>query len=166
MPRPPLIVSQSDYLIQVLATNSHTEWQTMQIQISWLKKPTDLDLHSLQRQSISRISRTRFTLSIQTNKPEQTVLTQIRLDVRDRMQHLIRVATVCHWSRSFYTHFNIALGKTFFSTKKYLYFSYFLKKTCCGYSLEVPWRGASNEYPQHMFLSRNKKNINLLPTLI
>ena len=27
------------------------------------------------------------------------------------------------------------------------------------YSLEVPRRGASNEYSQHMFLSRNKKNI-------
>ena len=26
-------------------------------------------------------------------------------------------------------------------------------------SLEAPRRGASNEYPQHMFLSRNKKNI-------
>ena len=24
----------------------------------------------------------------------------------------------------------------------------------------MPWRGASNEYPQHMFLWRNKKNIN------
>ena len=29
---------------------------------------------------------------------------------------------------------------------------------CCGYSLEVPRRGTSNEYPQHMFLCRNKKN--------
>ena len=26
------------------------------------------------------------------------------------------------------------------------------------YSLEVPRRGASNEYPQHMFLWKNKKN--------
>ena len=30
----------------------------------------------------------------------------------------------------------------------------------CGYSLEVHPRGASNEYPQHMFSWRNKKNIN------
>ena len=30
---------------------------------------------------------------------------------------------------------------------------------CCGYSLEAPWLGASNEYPQYMFSSRNKKNI-------
>ena len=27
----------------------------------------------------------------------------------------------------------------------------------CGYSLAPPW-GSSNEYPQSMFLSRNKKN--------
>ena len=29
----------------------------------------------------------------------------------------------------------------------------------CGYSLEPPRRGGSNEYPQSMFLSRNMKNI-------
>ena len=28
----------------------------------------------------------------------------------------------------------------------------------CGYSLEPPRRGSSNEYPQSMFLTRNKKN--------
>ena len=28
----------------------------------------------------------------------------------------------------------------------------------CGYSLEPPHRGGSNEYPQSMFLSRDKKN--------
>ena len=27
----------------------------------------------------------------------------------------------------------------------------------CGYSLEPPRRGGSNEYPQSMFLSRNEK---------
>ena len=31
-----------------------------------------------------------------------------------------------------------------------------------GYSLEPPHRGGSNEYPQSMFLSRNKKN-NIYP---
>ena len=40
-------------------------------------------------------------------------------------------------------------------------FSYFLKKTCCGYSSEVPRGGASNEHSQHMhiFSSRNKKTV-------
>ena len=28
----------------------------------------------------------------------------------------------------------------------------------CGYSLEPPRRGGSKEYPQSMYLSRNKKN--------
>ena len=28
----------------------------------------------------------------------------------------------------------------------------------CGYSLEPPRRGGSNEYPKSVFLSRNKKN--------
>ena len=32
----------------------------------------------------------------------------------------------------------------------------------CGYLLEPPRRGGSNEYPQSMFLSRNKK-INVYP---
>ena len=32
----------------------------------------------------------------------------------------------------------------------------------CGYSLEPPLRGGSNEYPQSMFLSRNKKS-NIYP---
>ena len=38
-------------------------------------------------------------------------------------------------------------------------FFYFSMKTCCGYPLEAP---PSNEYPQHTFSLRNKKNINIL----
>ena len=59
MPHPLLIFSQSDYLLPVVDTYWQTEWQTVQIQISWLYKPTDLDLHCLQRQNISGFSRTR-----------------------------------------------------------------------------------------------------------
>ena len=60
MLHPLLIFSQSDYLMQIVAINSHTKWQTVQIQISWLlQKPTDLDLHCLQRQGVSRFSWTR-----------------------------------------------------------------------------------------------------------
>ena len=32
------------------------------------------------------------------------------------------------------------------------------QKIDCGYSLEPPCRGGSNEYPQPIFFSRNKKN--------
>ena len=42
---PLLVFSLSDYFIQVIDTNSNTDWQTVQIQIIWLlEKPTDLDL--------------------------------------------------------------------------------------------------------------------------
>ena len=34
------------------------------------------------------------------------------------------------------------------------------------YSLEAPRQGTSNEYPQHMFSLRNKKNIMWMPPLI
>ena len=65
MPRPLPVFSQSDYLIQAVDINSHTEWQTVQIQKSWLlQKPTDLDLHCLQRQGISALSRTRVKILI------------------------------------------------------------------------------------------------------
>ena len=38
-------------------------------------------------------------------------------------------------------------------------FCLFLHKTiCCGYSLESPCRGDSNEYPQYMFLWRIDEN--------
>ena len=64
MPHPLLIVSQSDHFIQAVDTNSHTEWQTVQIQISWLlKKPTDFDIHCFQRQGISGFSMTRVKMA-------------------------------------------------------------------------------------------------------
>ena len=41
-----------------------------------------------------------------------------------------------------------------FSDRKVIFFSFFLfqhKNIYCGYSLEAPWQGASNEYPHYMF---------------
>ena len=40
--------------------------------------------------------------------------------------------------------------------KKFWYFSISSQNIDYGYSLEPPRRGGSNEYPQSMFLSRNK----------
>ena len=45
-----------------------------------------------------------------------------------------------------------------FSDKNSDIFHYSSQNIGCGYSLEPPRRGGSNEYPQPMFLSRNKKN--------
>ena len=42
--------------------------------------------------------------------------------------------------------------------KKTVIFHISAQNIDCGYSLEPPRRGGSNEYPQSMFLNRNKKN--------
>ena len=40
-----------------------------------------------------------------------------------------------------------------------LFFLFLLQNIDCGYSLEPPRRGGSNEYPQSMFGAKIKKNI-------
>ena len=45
-----------------------------------------------------------------------------------------------------------------FQIKILIFFIFLLKNIDCGYSLEPPRRGDSNEYPQSMFLSKDKKN--------
>ena len=45
-----------------------------------------------------------------------------------------------------------------FQIKNLIFFHISAQNIDCGYSLEPPRRGGSNEYPQSMFLSRNKKN--------
>ena len=45
-----------------------------------------------------------------------------------------------------------------FQIKNFNIFHISAQNTDCGYSLEMPWWGSSNKYPQSMFLSRNKKN--------
>ena len=65
---------------------------------------------------------------------------------------------------------HIALDKLilrrFFNKKESIFFLFLYENIMLWYSLEAPRRGASNEYPQHMFSSRNKKNIYQIPTLI
>ena len=50
-----------------------------------------------------------------------------------------------------------------FQIKKTDIFHFSAQNIDCGYSLEPPRWGGSNEYPQSMFLSRNKKN-NVYPS--
>ena len=45
-----------------------------------------------------------------------------------------------------------------FQLKNYDIFLIFAPNIDCGYKLEPPRRGGSNEYPQSMFWSKNKKN--------
>ena len=72
----------------------------------------------------------------------------------------------------FETDFNITKTRLFkyienFTTKNWKFsdknsnISFYISaqnRVDCGYSLEPPRRGGSNEYPQSMLLSRNKKN--------
>ena len=53
---------------------------------------------------------------------------------------------------------NFTTKKGKFSDKKTHIFHFSAQNIGCGYSLEPPQRGGSNEYPHSMFLSRNKKN--------
>ena len=58
--------------------------------------------------------------------------------------------------------YNIHCGYIIATEKRGIQIIFFLflnENVCCGYSLEVPWQCASNEYPQHIFLLRNKKDI-------
>ena len=45
-----------------------------------------------------------------------------------------------------------------FQLKNVDIFLIFAQNIGCGYALEPPRRGGSNEYPQPMFWSKNKKN--------
>ena len=51
---------------------------------------------------------------------------------------------------------NFTTKKSNFSDKKSDIFHMSAQNIDCGYSLEPPRRGGSNEYPQSMFWSRNK----------
>ena len=54
--------------------------------------------------------------------------------------------------------FHIATDKALYFIRKLLISFLFLRENiCCGYSLEAPRRGASNEYPQHMFFREIRK---------
>ena len=44
----------------------------------------------------------------------------------------------------------------------YLFFLYLLRNIDCGYSLEPPWRGGSNMYPQSMFWAKIREISNFL----
>ena len=57
-----------------------------------------------------------------------------------------------------YTEIVLALKTENFQLKKFDSFLIFAQNIDCGYTLEPPQRGGSNEYPQSMFWSKNKKN--------
>ena len=61
---------------------------------------------------------------------------------------------------------SVTTDQALFCNQKLLIFFLFLRENiCCGYSLEAPHGGASNEYPQHMFSRRNIENIYMMTLL-
>ena len=77
--------------------------------------------------------------------------------------HNIWEVSVC-WLNITKTHLfkyieNFTTKEGKFSDKKSDIFHISAQNIDCGHSLEPPRRGGSNEYPQSMFLSKNKKNI-------
>ena len=46
-----------------------------------------------------------------------------------------------------------------FPLKKMMFFLFCVQNITCGYTLELPWQGSSNKYPEPMFLITNKKNV-------
>ena len=52
----------------------------------------------------------------------------------------------------------LSLKNENFQQKIFDIFLIFAQNIDCGYTLEPPRRGGSNEYPQSMFWSKNKKN--------
>ena len=60
--------------------------------------------------------------------------------------HIFLSSALKLFSRNFTTP-----DKTLFNKKTMDIFLISPQLTCCGYSLEVPQRGTSNEYPQHTF---------------
>ena len=75
------------------------------------------------------------------------------------------------WNQTFIHYENLPMQYTVifknvknenFQWKTYDIFLIFAQNIDCGYTLEPPRRGGSNEYPQSMFWSKNKKN-NYIP---
>ena len=66
----------------------------------------------------------------------------------------------CHYENMpmQYTEIFKFVKKENFQQKNSDIFLIFAQNIDCGYMLEPPRRGGSNEYPQSMFWSKNKKN--------
>ena len=122
----------------------------MQIQISWLlKKPTDLDLHCLQRQGISGFIRTRVKyfkqhyvctqIKICLNQIDKVLVFNLKvlhhviyflISTRKYVQVLITSAFLRHFEhvQTIYIFWE-KQKMLFISIQKYWYFSYFSTKT-------------------------------------
>ena len=77
----------------------------------------------------------------------------------EKMLHCIHCEYLDTLWLNFLPCLSIALDKVL------IFFLLLHENICCGYSLKAHCRGPSNEYPQHVFLWRKKKNIYLIHIL-
>ena len=156
MPRPLLIFSQSGYLIQIVAINLH------------ILDGKLCRSRSVAKQGISGFSRTRVKIMVF----QKMYITAAIYCFAVQTVHQGCGEIPCLTCTAFLSHFikktrlyNFDPLKPHFYIVKlgftgvYIFFLFLLKNIDCGYSLEPPRRGGSNEYPQSMFLSRNMKKI-------
>ena len=55
--------------------------------------------------------------------------------------------------------------QNFFNQKLLIFFLFLNENICCGYSLEVPWLGSSNEYHSICFCQEIRKIFSQYPLL-
>ena len=88
--------------------------------------------------------------------------TDKRTENRIPIMHLVKKCTTKNGLKKF----SAQQIRCFFHPKNADIFLISQWKHTLWYSLEAPRQGTSNEYPQHMFSLRNKKNIMWIPPLI
>ena len=78
-----------------------------------------------------------------------------KIDLYIAWSSCFRITKTCPCNKQKYF---LALKIENFQLKNFDNFLIFAQNIDCGYTLEPPRRGGSNEYPQSMFWSKNKKN--------
>ena len=140
MPRPLLIFSQSDHLIQIVDTNSHILWQTVQIQISCFLI-NDFNQTDDPHNATSLVQHGHVVLSLYfTCEFSEFTLFAKAGNIRITKTHLFKYIE------------NFTTKNGSFQIKIMIFFFHIsAQKIDCGYSFEPPRRGGSNEYQQSLF---------------
>ena len=112
-----------------------------------------------------------YSVSVFRSCVQMYIHTYIRDPIRLRLRHLYQVEFCSFIVRYPTAGASVYSGRIssfvlFFQPQIFNIFLNFLQKHRLWYSLEVPQWGTSNEYQQHMFCWRNKKNIMWISTLV
>ena len=90
----------------------------------------------------------------------------IHMHVSRNRFSFLEVKKACHRTTYCNIYTTAAQDKVLFFPTKITFFLISQQKHMLWFSLEAPCRGTSNEYPQHMFSWKNKKNIMWIPYFI